>query len=508
MKLKNHGILVDISEDIENIDEIQNFDGEKNFKVEFLHGLSEANFDKEKRLAHVTVIREGTSHNGFKYGIQALSDVAEHLNTHAKKVYLNHLPKNSKETRKVQDWIADVVSAQVVQEGSSHKVTATIKVHETGPNAWIYDRMKASPDSFGPSIVGKAKVRVAQEGARKIKVVESIPILASFDIVANPSAGGTVDSVMESIMWDDGDENISEELKDYVEKLKKRKADRQIADDYYDLLWPFESMLSDLVLAKGEFEMLSVDDRRSNVTKLLSDFAGMVTKLKFAEPKKEEKKTTKPTDDDKTVTKEEVQESKTFDLEENSMNLEKLKAEHPELYKQIVQEARDAYIKEQETSTLSEENESLKTQLQETKDSLAKVTEERDKLDTENVALKETVKESRKIEIEARKKELISECIKESGLTTEQVSEHFNEKLNSFDLDTEDENAFKTTVLAECTDRLETIKEATKSTKTIRNNGKPSAPKAKDTNTETVSEDKKFPKETKTFAHELKLSRR
>lgn len=276
--------------------------------------LAEAKFDADKRTAEVTVIRKGWSKNGFYYGDKALESIANFLNTTAERVFLNHNPRSAIfEPRLVADHIGNNVEARVTEDGNA--VIAVAKFFESGPNSWTYDRMRETPHTFGPSIVGKANIRRGEAEGRKGPIVEDITYLHSYDMVATPAAGGKVNSVNENVCPTEGSEfvhifegivsvedqeflfksfavsetpEVDEAAKEPTKLLDrlKQKKDRQKSNDmWYDLDYTFTSELGDIILARGDYEFVAVAERKKLINPLLNEFVAEIAKIKFVDPR-------------------------------------------------------------------------------------------------------------------------------------------------------------------------------------------------------------------------------
>lgn len=470
---------------------------DSNFKIDILHGFQEAKFDSDSRTAVVTVISEGTSKNGYHYGDKALSDIANHLNTTAKKVYMNHLPKGSKASRKMEDWIANVETARVVNTSTGKKVEAVIKVHDNGPNAWVFDRMKSSPSDFGPSIIGRGKIGVGVINGNKVKIVESVPSMRCFDIVAEPSAGGAIESVQESVEWKD-DDTLNEELTDYIDKVKRREKQHEAEEAFWNLTHSFQEMLGDLVLSRGdEYSFASIKDRRAEIPQAFEDMGKLVMKLQFIEPKPKPKEEVVKDDDEVKEEKLTEEITTTIAQEEKLMDRNKFMTEHKDLYEAVQADAVEQYKKDQNVSDISKTNETLIESNETLTKANSTLTEEKDKLDTELTVTKDALAKYRGEELKESKTNLIKKAVDASALTEAQVSELFSSKLNTIELVEGKEEEFSEAISAECAQRVTDIKDVAGRKNHVPNPNK----------TEEIKEEEntsKFPSDTKSFAAGIK----
>jgi hypothetical protein len=262
--------------------------------------LAEASFNSESRVAELTVIQQGWSLNGFYYGAKPLASIVNLLNTQSEGVYLDHNPReNPFAPRKVADRIANNITAKLSDDGT--KVISEAKFFSSGPNAWVFDRMQETRSNFGPSIVGKAKVKKGTVDGKEGYVVEDVTFLFSYDIVDRPAAGGKVNKLFETTHVQDkadafGSVHLLEGLDWSVEDtpvtegILSNKMDAAISREaaekaYRDLYWTFESELSNIVLAREDWQFTPVAERRQAVGSLLQEFTEKVNGLTFLEPK-------------------------------------------------------------------------------------------------------------------------------------------------------------------------------------------------------------------------------
>jgi len=476
--------LIDIQESLEPLEEP--IDNDINFKLDITQGFSEAVIDSTGKKARVTVIREGTSHNRFHYGLKALEDIAEHLNTTAKKVYLNHRDKGSKAYRKVEDWCANVDSAEVVEENGIKQVKADITLLKGRDSEWLIDRMRDYPQEFGPSISGRAKMSVGVKDGKKVNIVEAVPVLASFDIVAEPSAGGKIDVVQESIEWRDNEVETNEALQTYMERIKIREKEQKVRDEYYNFNYAFSDMISDMVLGKGLYEELSIADRKKDIPKAFADGAKTVGGLTFMEPQKKEKVVSVSDKVEVVKENEKIEESKS--LEEDEMTKQELMEKYPEIYEAIENGAVEAFKVSTKTDGLATKVSDLTEALAGKDTEVEDLTKKIDDLELEKVTLTESVNGFKAVEITATKADIVSGVIKESKLTDTMVTDHFVEKMNKMELVEGKEDEFKAAVLLDCEDRFTAISENTADPKkVVTNNGTPQ----KKADTKEVSESKR-----------------
>lgn len=410
-----------------------------------LHGgLAEATFDGDKRTVQCTVIRKGWSANGVYYGSKALDQIAEALNTRAKKVFMNHMPaENLFAPRQMQDWVATVVSAEKVIESTGEEtVKAVIKVHEDGPHAWVYGRMASAPSEFGPSIVGRAILKQGTAEGKTGKLVEDIVMLRSFDIVAEPAAGGKIDKVFESTLEEPPAPRkfIKEDFQALIQKMKDWEQERELRDTVWEVCSMIQGYVMDCVLGEDEMENVPVADRKAALSETLDGFKTYVMGMTFVEPKE-------PQETEETK---KALEDKDMDIK----NKNELRVAYPAIVEELITEARQGTVEKKELDTVNEELTKVKSEKEALEAQVKTLTEEKKTLATkvDGFELKER---------EAMKAQLIGEAKKEAKLADGDCSELFNKEL--VETEFKDEKSFKEAVLARCKDRADLI-EATRKT--------------------------------------------
>ncbi len=431
-------------------DRLQNIlESASNFQINFTGDLTEADFNDEKRLVSMTVLKEGTSKNGIHYTKKSLSQVKGFLETTAKKVYIDH-PEGGevKLSRNLSEWIGNVESASIHEGLEGDILKANVRMHSDGPNAWAYNRMKENLGSFGPSIIGKAIIKQRNMGGKKVSVAEDIVYLKSFDIVDTPSAGGSVDAILESTIWQDGEEdNLSEALKDRLSSLKQRKKEREVSENLWDTTWAFSTLINDIVMAKEEFQTVSVEKRKTELSEAFNDALVMVNKLSFIEPSKEKVKESGIIIKEVKIIKE--------DLSVDIKNVSELKNQFPELFKQIVSETVTNYKSEQKieeklgkVGTLEEDNKKLSDEIVTLKESNKTLTETNEKLE-------ENEKEVLEQKLSNRKIELVKKVKEDLDFSEDVSSELFESELLAYELVEADEQKFIDAITEKVKDRVE-----------------------------------------------------
>lgn len=419
-----------------------------NFCARHIGGLMEADFsesdnDKEK-LVKVTVIKAGWSKNGIFYPQKALPQIQEFITSTARKVYVDHNPEGLKGTRYVNEWVADVMEAEVVGD----ELKATIRVHTDNPNtSWLYERMKTSPDMFGPSIVGAASVKQGEVDGVKGRIVEDIKFIRSFDLVSEPAAGGKVDNVMESILWTDSEDLAEGKMKDHVNTIKERERQFKVREELWTLERALSAIIEESVFAEGELAHHSIEDRKGAISEAATSFVEMVGALEFTAPteKVSEEVDNKTSRDKEIIKKTKIKENKEFNL----MNLTEFKEKYPELAEAFKLEIAES---------ISDEKTKLQTKVTDLEEKISTLDEEKVVLATEKKDLEEKVNTFEDQKLSADKKEIIKAVVKESKIEDTLVTDVFEGTLNAVEYDADKVEKFKESIKALCEDRKGIVK--------------------------------------------------
>ena len=450
-------------------DRLQNIlESASNFQINFTGDLTEADFNDEKRLVSMTVLKEGTSKNGIHYTKKSLSQVKGFLETTAKKVYIDH-PEDGKvkASRPLSEWIGNVEGAFIKESANGNSLRANVSIHSDGPNAWTYNRMKENMGEFGPSIIGKAIIKQQKIDGKKLNVAEDIVYLKSFDIVDSPSAGGSVDAILESTIWKDGEENgLSEALKDRLSSLKQRKKERELSENLWEIKWAFNTLVQDIVMAKEEFEDVSVEKRKTELGTAFTETLNMVNTLEFVKPSK--KKTKESTDITEGITKE--------DFSVEVKNVGQMKDTFPEFTAQLMTEAVETFKKEQKIEEKVGKAESLQKDLDTSNKELGELKESNKTLTEDNVKYKENEKKVLEQKLINRKVGLVDKVKGDLKFDKEASSELFESELSACELVEDAEQKFIDKITEKIKDRMELIGKKIKVKPTIEGTGLPVKP--------------------------------
>jgi hypothetical protein len=369
----------------------------------------------------------------------------------------------------MEDHIANNIDA-FVEDGA---VKANVKFFKTGPNAWVFDRLKENPNGSGPSIVGKAKTTVGEADGKKGRIVQRVPYLHAHEIVARPAAGGKVDAVYETEMFpintdnfdivaseyqtttgSDGakDSNLSEGLKEIIKRERERKENSR---KYWELNSAFDGIVYDLLFANDDFKELSVDKRKALLKEAITEYQAGLLKLTFTSPLKPVKEDVNIEENITKLNKilEVVQEGEP-DMDIKSLRLNDLK-ENPEVMAQLVEEVKKSEAVQEEFKNIKDKAEKLEKVETELTENATKLEESEKKvtaLEAEKKALSESVDKYETVEKLSNICKVIEECKKEKDFNENLSTELFENELKAIVY--EDEAKFKEAVNAKLDDRI------------------------------------------------------
>lgn len=176
-------------------------------------GILEA-VDEEGWIWKVTIVRPGTSRNGYHYTPEVLAEAAPlYEGAKAFDGHRDDATRRSSAVGSMLGWYSDV--APNPHDGS---LQANFQIAESAPHirqlflsAWRNDR----PDLIGFShdigaVKGQATIR---EGGRSVTPIRKIVTVHSVDIVADPSAGGRLERIVASTQGEDQPMTLAEFLR-------------------------------------------------------------------------------------------------------------------------------------------------------------------------------------------------------------------------------------------------------------------------------------------------------
>lgn len=164
------------------------------FDIKLVEGIK----DSSVRKAKVRLIQSGESKNGNIYSGPCLREAAPLFE--GLPIYPNHIDGERKVEEKV-GWYSDV---KYIGDDNSGELQAVANIFESEPKMWDlvkeqYNNPNAKICGFSINAFGKGKTLQEDKGGKKRRVVESIVYADSTDIVDNPSAGGKVLELLESV---------------------------------------------------------------------------------------------------------------------------------------------------------------------------------------------------------------------------------------------------------------------------------------------------------------------
>lgn len=231
---------------------------------------AKASFDKNKGNVELTVVEGGWSHNENYWTTKALETLPLAF-ANRKKVYIDHQLKGS-EPRSIRDW-----SAQLIEIGKQdNSVKSEIHLFDKPEScAALRERIEKYPEEVGVSVDVRAKIRQGEMEGRKGQIVEEVVSARSFDFVAEPSAGGKVDKLLES---EKEELRVQEEVLVLFEKaLEDELAKAEEQEKFWKLKDAFNRLLYDVVYSTK----LTADKKKKMLTDAVAEFRTNVNKIDF-----------------------------------------------------------------------------------------------------------------------------------------------------------------------------------------------------------------------------------
>jgi hypothetical protein len=183
---------------------------------------SNCTFDDEKLEMSVTIVKPGLSLNGNEYTKGCLGS-GFHM-FEGLKCYDNHVVKQPQHGRSTKEQVGFYKDVFADDEG----VHAVLKVFPS--EKWAYERMKAQVQNpkakiCGVSIDAIGRGREVMSGGKKVRVIEEFVRVSSADLVGEPSAGGSINRVIEG-KEEESDMLTAEQIKkDHPELLEEIKTE-------------------------------------------------------------------------------------------------------------------------------------------------------------------------------------------------------------------------------------------------------------------------------------------
>jgi DNA repair exonuclease SbcCD ATPase subunit len=380
----------------------------------------EAQIDKESNtIKNVCLMGTRYSKNGYTYLDQALDSLTQ--KAEGANFYVNH---PSKSEAKDRDGVRDIrhwggIFRNSRREGD--KVFADLTVRES---FWplVYDVAMMKPLGIGNSI--NARVQVFKDDKNRESVLD-VDRLRSVDLVASAA---TTQNLWESVP-DDVDETEDEEreaigaktrleeideLEEGVlkDKLKQKEVERAIND----LQWNASDIINDILREKDK----SFADKRKQIGSVLDDLDTEIGKLMKGQGLKTEN----------------TNNGKEEDMDLNSLTLEMLQKDRPDLVdaiKDAIEGAENIKAMEEENKTLKTENEDLKKGKEDLEKENEDLKKENEDLKKENETMKKELDEFKVRETKSKKETFINDKVKELKVPADAVTEYYKTDLMSKD---------------------------------------------------------------------------
>lgn len=379
LKSKKQEAKMDVKKiDKKNIQDLK----EADIKIEFA-SLKEAgvSFDKETGNLKLTVTEGGWSKNENYWTQEAINDLPA-VFTDKRKVYVDHKMDGHK-PRSIRDWAAQLIKSHVQDNAFKAEVHLFDK-----PFDWLKERIDKFPEEVGLSVDVRAKVSQGEREGRKGQIVERVVIGNSFDFVAEASAGGKVDEMLESI-WETQMKELP--VQDVLELAEGELGELIDAQDKSDELWKIWSALRKLFASVGRTIGQDETAKKKRIADALDEFKSIILKFDPAVFVAEQRTS------DKSI--EEVKEVEVKEL--NVLNLTQIRPD-------LITEIKELAIKE-----FKEDKE------------IDKGKKELERLQKENKTMAKDLDDFKVKETEQKKQEEIDKELEESKLDKRHITEQF-----------------------------------------------------------------------------------
>lgn len=355
--------------------------------------LAEANasFDKTKGNVELTVVEGGWSHNDNYWTEKALNTLPPAF-ARRKKVYIDHQTE-AKKPRSIRDWAAQITEIQK----DENRVRSEIHLFDKPSFCQaLRERMEEYPQEVGVSVDVRAKVRQGEIDGRKGQIVEEVVSARSFDFVAEASAGGKVDKLLESELFKcPGQcEQAGKELPihDILELVEGELAKLLKAKDERNKLWELWSSLRTLLRVISGAIGQDETAKKKRIADALDEFKGMILKFDPATFMTEQ------------ITPDKSSEEVKTEMELKDLNVLNLTQARPDLMTEI----KEIVIRE-----FKEEEEIDKTK------------KELERLQEENKTMAKDLDDFKVKEAEQKKQEEIDKELEESKLDKRHITDQF-----------------------------------------------------------------------------------
>lgn len=205
--------------------------------------IKEASNNSSVRKARVILIKSGESKNGNIYSGKCLRE-ATHL-FEGLPIYPNH----SDSKRKVEEKVGFYSDPIYIGDEDTGEIQATANILESEKKMWDlikeqHNHPKAKLCGFSISAFGKG--RVIESNGKSKRIIDTITHADSTDIVSNPSAGGKVLELLESV------KNSFINNTDVSMKEEESMDEKTLREKFPDLVKTIEDSAKALALKEAE----------------------------------------------------------------------------------------------------------------------------------------------------------------------------------------------------------------------------------------------------------------
>lgn len=239
------GLLKESHEEMIRTSGFNLLEGEDSFTADdFDIAIKEATHDSSVRKARVILIKSGESKNGNIYSGKCLREATALFD--GLPIYPNH----SDSKRKVEEKVGFYSDPVFVGDDDNGEIHAIANILESEKKMWDlikeqHNHPKAKLCGFSISAFGKGRVLSEANGKSK-RIIDTIISANSTDIVSNPSAGGKVLELLESVKnsynGNNQETSIGEEIMD----------EKTLREKFPDLVKVIEDSAKALALKEAE----------------------------------------------------------------------------------------------------------------------------------------------------------------------------------------------------------------------------------------------------------------
>lgn len=255
--------------------------------------LKESSNATTVKRALVRLVRSGESKNSNVYSGSCLRKAAPLFE--GIPIYHDHIEEEKGEKRSVSDKVGFYSNVEFIGTDNEGELRAVANILSTAPKSWDlikeqFNHPGAKLCGFSISALGKGKAIKDSTTGKTKRIIEDIVKADSTDMVDNPSAGGKVLQLLESVRNEINSTSLGEDEMDLI-TLKEKHADlvKQIVDDAKSLALKEAEDAAKAAEEEKEKKMVTCPDckkefaMKESVDHVKAHLAETVVKLQEAE---------------------------------------------------------------------------------------------------------------------------------------------------------------------------------------------------------------------------------